>query len=152
MPTPSVQYNSVIPCRKLMKGIRTELLLMSVKGLVQHEAEPSLESSSSVHVTLVLTIPTDGSRPRSVVPLNLVSVDETIESREPYSASSEFVLTFRIEKKNTRPRGEHRKICSMPSGDRQLFTFVVMLAVVGVVAQKLNKYQKSPSVCGRRRS
>ena len=40
---------------------------MSVKGLVQHEAEPSLESSSSVHVTLVLrvtmtvTIPTDGS-------------------------------------------------------------------------------------------
>ena len=40
----------------------------------------------------------------------------------------------------------------IPSGNCQLFAVVVMLVVgLGVVAQKLNKYRKSPRFCGWRR-
>ena len=50
-------------------------------------------------------------------------------------------------KKKARPRGEHRKIGSIPPGSCPLVVVVVMLVVVlGVIAQKLNKYRKSPTV------
>ena len=44
---------------------------------------------------------------------------------------------FFFAKKNARPRGEHRKFGSVPSGSCQLFAIVVMLVVIlGVIAQK----------------
>ena len=46
------------------------------------------------------------------------------------------------------PGGNTEKSCSIPSGNCQLFAVVFMSAgVLGVVAQRLNKYRKSPSVC-----
>ena len=50
------------------------------------------------------------------------------------------------------PAGGNTEIGSVPSGVCQMFVVVVTLVVVlGVVAQKLNEYRKSPSVCGWRR-
>ena len=57
-----------------------------------------------------------------------------------------------FENKNARLRGGHRKIGCIPSGNYKLFAVTIMLVVIlGVVAHKLNKYRKSPSVCGWRR-